>query len=199
MSWQQQLPRCEQAEGGMPVYTASRHKGNRLHMLTHSVSTKITDYVYSYKVSLQEQQAVYIHTKCCHKENCYACSHKVSSQELQALYAHQVSSQGKQAIMLTKNRLVCTQRVSPQGKKATYLTNSVITRRTDCMLIKIVVHLHKVSSQGDLVHTNYYRNDSRICMLTGDFEDREILSANNNNNVHLSCAHQRPERSHDTY
>ena len=21
----------------------------------------------------------------------------------------------------------------------------------------------------------------------------------NNNNVHLSCAHQRPERSHDTY
>ena len=22
---------------------------------------------------------------------------------------------------------------------------------------------------------------------------------NNNNNVHLSCAHQRPERSHDTY
>ena len=25
------------------------------------------------------------------------------------------------------------------------------------------------------------------------------LVANNNNNVHLSCAHQRPERSHDTY
>ena len=24
-------------------------------------------------------------------------------------------------------------------------------------------------------------------------------SLNNNNNVHLSCAHQRPERSHDTY
>ena len=22
---------------------------------------------------------------------------------------------------------------------------------------------------------------------------------NNNNNIHLSCAHQRPERSHDTY
>ena len=22
---------------------------------------------------------------------------------------------------------------------------------------------------------------------------------NNNNNVHLLCAHQRPERSHDTY
>ena len=25
------------------------------------------------------------------------------------------------------------------------------------------------------------------------------LFNNNNNNVHLSCAHQRPERSHDTY
>ena len=24
-------------------------------------------------------------------------------------------------------------------------------------------------------------------------------SSLNNNNVHLSCAHQRPERSHDTY
>ena len=24
-------------------------------------------------------------------------------------------------------------------------------------------------------------------------------SDSNNNNVHLSCAHQRPERSHDTY
>ena len=27
----------------------------------------------------------------------------------------------------------------------------------------------------------------------------EVLACNNNNNVHLSCAHQRPERSHDTY
>ena len=26
-----------------------------------------------------------------------------------------------------------------------------------------------------------------------------IVVNNNNNNVHLSCAHQRPERSHDTY
>ena len=26
-----------------------------------------------------------------------------------------------------------------------------------------------------------------------------IMIINNNNNVHLSCAHQRPERSHDTY
>ena len=25
------------------------------------------------------------------------------------------------------------------------------------------------------------------------------LRGNNDNNVHLSCAHQRPERSHDTY
>ena len=25
------------------------------------------------------------------------------------------------------------------------------------------------------------------------------VNNNNNNNVHLSCAHQRPERSHDTY
>ena len=46
------------------------------------------------------------------------------------------------------------------------------------MLIKSVAHLHKVSSQGDLVHTNCHRNDSRICVLTGEFEDREILSAN---------------------
>ena len=27
----------------------------------------------------------------------------------------------------------------------------------------------------------------------------EIFHSLNNNNVHLSCAHQRPERSHDTY
>ena len=26
-----------------------------------------------------------------------------------------------------------------------------------------------------------------------------LINNNNNNNVHLSCAHQRPERSHDTY
>ena len=25
------------------------------------------------------------------------------------------------------------------------------------------------------------------------------VDANNNNNVHLSCAHRRPDRSHDTY
>ena len=29
--------------------------------------------------------------------------------------------------------------------------------------------------------------------------ERERATPNNNNNVHLSCAHQRPERSHDTY
>ena len=28
--------------------------------------------------------------------------------------------------------------------------------------------------------------------------DKSLIN-NNNNNVHLSCAHQRPERSHDTY
>ena len=28
---------------------------------------------------------------------------------------------------------------------------------------------------------------------------QELGLHNNNNNVHLSCAHQRPERSHDTY
>ena len=27
----------------------------------------------------------------------------------------------------------------------------------------------------------------------------DFTPAYNNNNVHLSCAHQRPERSHDTY
>ena len=27
----------------------------------------------------------------------------------------------------------------------------------------------------------------------------DSVKDNNNNNVHLSCAHQRPERSHDTY
>ena len=26
----------------------------------------------------------------------------------------------------------------------------------------------------------------------------ELFPSGNNNNVHLSCAHQRPERSHDT-
>ena len=30
-------------------------------------------------------------------------------------------------------------------------------------------------------------------------EDRVVDGDNNNNNVHLSCAYQRPERSHDTY
>ena len=30
-------------------------------------------------------------------------------------------------------------------------------------------------------------------------EDRVVDGNNNNNNVHLSCAYQRPERSHDTY
>ena len=31
----------------------------------------------------------------------------------------------------------------------------------------------------------------------GTFSDDR--ARNNNNNVHLSCAHQRPERSYDTY
>ena len=30
-------------------------------------------------------------------------------------------------------------------------------------------------------------------------QERKRNSINNNNNVHLSCAHQRPEHSHDTY
>ena len=30
-------------------------------------------------------------------------------------------------------------------------------------------------------------------------KETKHLKHNNNNNVHLSCAHQRPERSHDTY
>ena len=34
------------------------------------------------------------------------------------------------------------------------------------------------------------------CLTGGRTAKREL---NNNNNVHLSCAHQRPERSHDTY
>ena len=29
--------------------------------------------------------------------------------------------------------------------------------------------------------------------------EMQVLEASFNNNVHLSCAHQRPERSHDTY
>ena len=37
--------------------------------------------------------------------------------------------------------------------------------------------------------------------LSSDFVQLVILLFNNNKkkNVHLSCAHQRPERSHDTY
>ena len=34
--------------------------------------------------------------------------------------------------------------------------------------------------------------------LSGNVSHRTRCD-NNNNNVHLSCAHQRPERSHDTY
>ena len=40
---------------------------------------------------------------------------------------------------------------------------------------------------------------------SGSFEAESIANSiivmriYNNNNVHLSCAHQRPERSHDTY
>ena len=39
--------------------------------------------------------------------------------------------------------------------------------------------------EGDLI----YKNATCLCYSLN----------NNNNNVHLSCAHQRPERSHDTY
>ena len=36
----------------------------------------------------------------------------------------------------------------------------------------------------------------RLCVLGGGVS---VLGGESNNNVHLSCAHQRPERSHDTY
>ena len=38
-----------------------------------------------------------------------------------------------------------------------------------------------------------------FCCLTSMEVRRPIRDNNNNNNVHLSCAHQCPERSHDTY
>ena len=45
-------------------------------------------------------------------------------------------------------------------------------------------------------------NFDHVCFHSGLNASREIcvkVSFLNNNNVHLSCAHQRPERSHDTY
>ena len=139
-------------------------------MLTQSVMTRAAGCVCSHKVLSQEELLCMLTQSVMTRAAGSVCSPSVVTRKT-GFYAHK-------RFHHKENRLVCTQRVSPQGKKATYLTNSVITRRTDCMLIKSVVHLHKVSSQGDLVHTNYHRNDSRICTLTGDFEDREILSAN---------------------
>ena len=42
-------------------------------------------------------------------------------------------------------------------------------------------------------------NSSRGVIGCRDLADMSEVESNNNNNVHLSCAHQRPERSHDTY
>ena len=44
----------------------------------------------------------------------------------------------------------------------------------------------------------------RVCGLGGSGEivcvgGVSVLGGESNNNVHLSCAHQRSERSHDTY
>ena len=49
-------------------------------------------------------------------------------------------------------------------------------------------------------------NTTRVCSCSGSLTMRPgprvykyPTCTHNNNNVHLSCAHQRPERSHDTY
>ena len=78
-------------------------------------------------------------------------------------------------------------------------------------LFVVVVFFPSSSTVTCLTPTTYHPTKGvsrklRFSKLKGSWGGRDWSSAvlvwlhlNNNNNVHLSCAHQRPERSHDTY
>ena len=79
--------------------------------------------------------------------------------------------------------------------------------RTDLKML-VLLHANKLfaTSSSELSFLNY-RNLKQECSVFYSFSCSCIplytttttTTTNNNNNVHLSYAHQRPERSHDTY
>ena len=77
---------------------------------------------------------------------------------------------------------------------AAYMAGGVIHTQScpppmECILI---VHSRWPPELNNLNKNNNIKNNNKcLCVFR--------LTGNNNNNVHLSCAHQRPERSHDTY
>ena len=71
--------------------------------------------------------------------------------------------------------------------------------------LKMVVSLHAnkyfAASSSELFFLNY-QNLKQECSVFYSFSCSCIplyTTTTNNNNVYVSCAHQRPERSHDTY
>ena len=82
-----------------------------------------------------------------------------------------------------------------------------------CMNVQIHVTIFKTIFWGHLLSMHVWKAKTYTHIIYtharhfthGDFSPFfhilhvPALYNNNNNNVHLSCAHQRPERSHDTY
>ena len=76
------------------------------------------------------------------------------------------------------------------------MTRSGISRvKTKIGTVKKQLHVYGNSSEtGWTVFLTFGVSRARELKDSGD-----LLASDINNNVHLSCAHQRPERSHDTY
>ena len=56
-----------------------------------------------------------------------------------------------------------------------------------------------MGKEGDYILVTTRMAPACVKMGSGESHFNVSLINNNNNHVHLSCAHQRPERSHDTY
>ena len=57
-------------------------------------------------------------------------------------------------------------------------------------------HLDQSPQEKDAVNWDNSRGGREVANLDNAWQRKRM---DNNNTVHLSCAHQRPERSHDTY
>ena len=70
-----------------------------------------------------------------------------------------------------------------------------------CVVFHVGVNVFIQSSVTSSTWDNMINNLGIITSSMNPAKGRHQLNFNswNNNNAHLSCAHQRPERSHDTY
>ena len=64
---------------------------------------------------------------------------------------------------------------------------------------RVPMHMHTQTHTRIHTHTHHLTSHPVLCNMCNTNSKHKFSFKNNNYNVHLSCAHQCPECSHDTY